>query len=176
MKKYLKGIILVAILLIPIFIFLFLKFFGENRFDIPIYHTEGFTSPFAHCESYSGSYTVKGLSDSNLPGVYLFLKPNEDFDFRQVNNIKNRLTEALGDIGHTVFTTDSLQRQTNVLDAVTLRQKLNCDFISDTLNQYILVDSKSRIRGYYNTEREEIDRLIVEMKILLENERSGIER
>lgn len=176
MNKFFKPIILVAILLIPIVIFLFLKFFGENRFDIPVYYENGVNSEFPYCQNYTGAYSVAGLSKENLPGVYLFLNPNKEFNLRGVNNIKNRLTDALGDIGHTVFTTDSLLRQTNVLDTVTFRQRLNCDFVSDTLNQYILVDSKSRIRGYYNTEREEIDRLIVEMKILLENERSGIER
>lgn len=175
MKKATKGLFLIAILLIPIFIFLFLKFFGENKFDIPVYYSEGVTSPFPYCESYTGTYTVEGLAKENLPGVFLFFEEEEEFDLLEVNNVKNRLSETVGAMGYSVYTRDSTLNGVNTLDSSVFTQTLQCQFISDTLNQYILVDSKSRIRGYYNTERDEIDRLIVELKILLENERNGID-
>ncbi|MEP2770665.1 MAG: hypothetical protein ABJH05_00865 [Fulvivirga sp.] len=171
MKNYIKGLFLIAILLIPICIFLFLKFFGENKFDIPVYYSEGVTSPFPYCESYSETYTVEGLAKEKLPGVFLFFEEGEAFDLLQMNNVKNRLSETVGAIGYSVYTRDSTIKELNALDSATFIQKLQCQFVSDTLNQYILVDSKSRIRGYYDTERDEIDRLIVELKILLENER-----
>ena len=176
MNKYFKASILVAILLIPICIFLFLKFFGENRFDIPVYYESGVSSEFPYCEQSKGQYHVNGLSEENLPGVYLFFKKEAGFDLFDVTNIKNRLRETVGEIGYTVYSRDSTAEKTEVLDSLSFVQKLQCGFISDTLNQYILVDSKSRIRGYYETERDEIDRLIVELKILLENERTGVDK
>ncbi len=171
MNKALKGVILVSILLIPIFIFLFLKFFGQNKFDIPVYYSEGVTSPFPFCENYSGQYSVEGLAKENLPGVFMFFEESEEFIFPQLNNIQNRLTESVGEVGYTIYVRDTSLSEVHALDSAIFNQKIHCQFISDTLNQYILVDSKSRIRGYYNPEREEIDRLIVELKILLENER-----
>jgi hypothetical protein len=50
---------------------------------------------------------------------------------------------------------------------------IGCNFILDDLNQLVLLDEKNRIRGYYGRDLDEIDRLIVEAKILLGN---GIER
>jgi protein SCO1/2 len=40
LKKYFKTGILLIVLGVPVFVFLFLKFFGENKFDLPYYFPE----------------------------------------------------------------------------------------------------------------------------------------
>ena len=40
LKKYIKTGILLIVLGVPVFVFLFLKFFGENKFDLPHYFPE----------------------------------------------------------------------------------------------------------------------------------------
>jgi len=40
LKKYIKTGILLIVLGVPVFVFLFLKFFGENKFDLPYFFPE----------------------------------------------------------------------------------------------------------------------------------------
>ena len=47
--RILQGFVLVCILLIPILIFLFLKGFGKNEFNIPIFYQNGVDNPFQEC-------------------------------------------------------------------------------------------------------------------------------
>lgn len=174
MNKYFKGVVLAAAFFIPIVIFLFLKFFGENKFDIPLYYQTEITA-FDDCESVDVPYYIEALPKDQLPGVFLFLAPEEGFGINEVNNVKQRLKSAVKGFGYSVKTTDSSSLRYDYVEYIgesELTQLMHCKFITDTLNQYVLVDSKARIRGYYNSDREEVDRLIVELKILLENERS----
>jgi protein SCO1/2 len=39
-KRLLKAGILIAVLVLPAFVFIFLNVFGENRFDLPYYFPE----------------------------------------------------------------------------------------------------------------------------------------
>lgn len=47
--RILQGFVLVCILLVPILIFMFLKGFGSNTYDIPIFYEKGIDSPFKEC-------------------------------------------------------------------------------------------------------------------------------
>ncbi|MCE7055672.1 SCO family protein [Algoriphagus sp. AGSA1] len=47
--RLLQGMVLVCILLVPILIFLFLKGFGTNTYDIPVYYENGVDNPFLEC-------------------------------------------------------------------------------------------------------------------------------
>lgn len=47
--RILQGFVLVCILLVPILIFLFLKGFGNNNYDIPIFFEKGVDNPFREC-------------------------------------------------------------------------------------------------------------------------------
>lgn len=173
MNKYLKGIFLSATLLIPILLFLFLKYFGENRFDIPIYYENGISSGFTNCTTYdSGQYYITN-SGYSLPGLFIFLSSK---DTQQTfGNVKQRVDEDVKGIKYNLYSSDSAFQHEGMhyLTEDRLIDKLRCEFISDTLNQFILVDNKRRIRGYYNMDREDVDRMIVEIKILLENERNS---
>ncbi|PZX55992.1 protein SCO1/2 [Algoriphagus ratkowskyi] len=47
--RILQGFVLVCILLVPILIFMFLKGFGSNTYDIPIFYEKGVDSPYQDC-------------------------------------------------------------------------------------------------------------------------------
>ena len=47
--RILQGLVLVCILLVPIFIFLFLKGFGNNTYNIPVYFEKVVDNPFREC-------------------------------------------------------------------------------------------------------------------------------
>ncbi len=47
--RILQGLVLVCILLVPILIFLFLKGFGNNTYNIPVYFEKGVDNPFREC-------------------------------------------------------------------------------------------------------------------------------
>lgn len=47
--RFLQGMVLVCILLIPVLIFMFLKGFGTNSYEIPIYYQNGTDNPFKEC-------------------------------------------------------------------------------------------------------------------------------
>lgn len=47
--RILQGFVLVCILLVPILIFLFLKGFGTNSFELPVFFEKGVDNPFQEC-------------------------------------------------------------------------------------------------------------------------------
>ncbi|MHA7130041.1 SCO family protein [Algoriphagus namhaensis] len=49
--RILQGMVLVCILLIPVLIFMFLKSFGTNEYDLPVYFEKGVDNPFQECPS-----------------------------------------------------------------------------------------------------------------------------
>ncbi|MFM7630128.1 MAG: SCO family protein [Algoriphagus sp.] len=47
--RILQGLVLVCILMVPVLIFLFLKSFGKNEYDLPILFEKGVEKPFEEC-------------------------------------------------------------------------------------------------------------------------------
>ena len=47
--RILQGLVLVCILLIPVLIFLFLKGFGKNEYELPILFQNGVDNPLQEC-------------------------------------------------------------------------------------------------------------------------------
>jgi protein SCO1/2 len=47
--RILQGFVLICILLVPVLIFMFLKSFGNNTYDIPIFFEQGVDNPFQEC-------------------------------------------------------------------------------------------------------------------------------
>ncbi|NDE62280.1 MAG: SCO family protein [Cyclobacteriaceae bacterium] len=47
--RILQGLVLVCILMVPVLIFLFLKSFGKNEYDLPIFFEKGVEKPFEEC-------------------------------------------------------------------------------------------------------------------------------
>ncbi|MEM7106758.1 MAG: hypothetical protein AAF519_00935 [Bacteroidota bacterium] len=165
-KRIFQFSLLLAILAIPVLIFLFLKTFGKNQFSIPYYHTQGVRLPFSGCDYPKDTFHVHLSSqNSKRANVTLFFGQDAEFTSSDLENVRTRLkalfSKDMSFVAH---------NHNAALDSASLKKLMNCGFVTDTVNQFILHDQKGRIRGYYNTDRKEVDRLIVEIKILLENE------
>lgn len=150
-----KIIYLFLALLLPALIFVFLKYFGKNEFDIPILYENGVAGISGECQPVStGQYFVP---DS------VFLRRNWNgqpvlfscADGKEMADFKTRLTEAKFKIQVIEFDKSDTKIKACVL------------FLKDPWDA-VLVDSQKRIRGYYKLgNRDEMDRLEVELKILL---------
>ncbi len=172
MKQSVKFIILLVVLGIPALIFTFLKNFGDNRFEVEIMHQDGVSDSNLDCNFMEGQFYVPDsiLKTSPRNKVVTFVNKTGENDFR---NISVRISELFGkNIEMMLFSTQQIdsndnQFETRVVNNIDLIA--NCGFVSNELNQLILVDTENRIRGYYDRDIDEIDRLIVEIKILIEN-------
>ncbi|OYU67176.1 MAG: SCO family protein [Cytophagaceae bacterium BCCC1] len=223
LKKYIKTGILLIVLGVPVFVFLFLKFFGENKFDLPHY--------FPELDASGEVKVVKGdtvfikapdfqLKDKN--GEVYFYKKGEisvvSFFFSRCGTIcpitnKNLLRVAEN------FKSDSLVRilsltvdpvfdTSEVLNKYALELGANYEnwvfltgdkkYIYDLAikgfklpvsdasdydknivdidqtfihsDKLLLIDKFGHIRGIYEgTNKSEIERLVVEIKVLLKD-------
>ncbi len=153
-----KVIYLLLALVFPGLIFVFLRNFGKNQFDIPIYYEQGITNKSECGNIDQGQYF---LPDSLLKtlewkkGVALLTvgtNHNETKDLAQ-------LTTSVE--GARVISLDNIE-------ASQLLKIKNCVLFLKAPWKALLMDEQKRIRGYYAlNSREEMDRLEVEFKILL---------
>lgn len=173
MKRAVKIIFLLAILAVPVVIFLFLKTFGENKYAVPVYHHEGVLADFPECDFNEGAFTVPLNNKNNQKAnITVFFKETDNFSSQDLFNNFNRLKATFTqDVSFNAFGKTAAKNDNVVAsDADDLRRRMRCHFATDTMNQFVLHDQKGYIRGYYGTELDEVDRLIVEIKIILENE------
>lgn len=146
----LKKLILFVALPLPILVFLFLKFFGKNEFDVPVYWSDGINVP--GCTPYAKPYTVpdSALSAWGWTGAkatLIVLDPE---------SIKKNLARVAD-----LF--DAGDYATINVPAVP-----PCLLLAGDSSKVVMIDDRKRIRGYYTpTSRKETDRLSVELRILL---------
>lgn len=195
-----KGIYLFLLILLPALIFLFLKGFGENKFQIPIYYSNGIGDTLRQVtclERNTDQYIVKspelemGITKvvhfermdgpvlktrlEELEKVQDVFYNNPDIQMMSYLNQASIQTDAITGYNQRVTFMDQFWHFKE-LDSTSWSNLKYCDMVmSDLDNRVVLVDAKNRIRGYYNImEREETDRLILELRILqtidLENE------
>lgn len=150
-----KAILLFLALLLPVCIFVFLKFFGKNEFDVPAFYQEEKPEAPSDCSyEYSMPYVIP---DSVMTSVVkddsktLYL-----IHFSSPENL-SRVVENYGSDINVVNDPD--------LGTASIRK---CVFLMNEKQDVILIDKQKRIRGYYDSkDREEIDRLLLELDILL---------
>ncbi len=156
-----KLIYLFLALLLPIGVFIFLRAFGKNEFNIPVYYETEMPEYPASCQF---SHTVPyAIPDSILQtagwkegSVALLIA---DTSPEVMKNIKHLDEE---------FTTTDFQRIYPYQDTARWDTWCACFFFLKKPWSAVLIDSERKIRGYYApNSREEMDRLTVEMKILL---------
>ncbi len=153
-----KAIILFVGLVLPIGIFLFLKMFGENKFEVqPLFQTE-LPESVENCETILLPYSIP----EEIVRGYI----NEEGELSvvlvggDVSSLSRIFDQFSGD-------PVKVQRiETSAMkDQVSLK---NCIFLLHDPYDVVLFDRKGLIRGqYYSTDRDEIDRLILELSILL---------
>lgn len=214
--RVLQAMVLLCILMVPILIILFLRTFGDNQYDIPIFYQDGVENPFKECEvvetgqhyipefilsdqdslsrgkgEMAGKITVVDFFFTSCPSICpVMSKEMERVDNAFRNDPKVQIysisidpeydsPEVLASYaerhdatpGKWFFLTGD---KSNIYDLA------RCGFILPTLDgmgvaedfvhsdKFVLVDAEGRIRGYYSgTDRDDVDRLILEIKILM---------
>jgi protein SCO1 len=214
--RILQGLVLLCILLVPVVIIVFLKTFGNNRYDIPILFENGVENPFMECDVVdSGQHYIPQFSLTSQNN-FLMGRPEMigkitivDFFFTSCPSIcpvmsteMERVDDAFrnqADVQIFSISIDPEYDTPEVLNEYAQRHNATpgkwyfltgdkteiynlarCGFILPTLDgdgvpedfvhsdKFVLVDELGRIRGYYSgTNRDEVDRLILETKILL---------
>jgi hypothetical protein len=156
-----KLIILVLALVLPGLIFLFLKIFGNNQFDIPVYYKDGLEGAPTEClKTSKGQYV---LPDSLLDQVKWHNGAALWFTGASLSEMKElkRALENIKPADVQFINLDSLQ----LPDSENIKK---CKLLLKNPWNAVLTDSQKRIRGYYSlTSREELDRLAIEIEILL---------
>jgi hypothetical protein len=156
-----KVLFLFLALALPGCIFVFLKMFGKNEFDVPVLHQTGviehpsdcnfkYTAPYAIADS-----VIHSLKAKSQAKLYLI-------NFGNDQAVNERLkTESKNDdiqiLSANEIWTDHQNRQ--VIQS--------CVFLSPSAD-LVLVDNEKRIRGtYVSTKLDEVDRVLLEIKIIL---------
>jgi hypothetical protein len=152
-----KTFLLFLALLLPMLFYVFLKFFGKNNFDLPVYYANGIERQVAGCSP-----------NSNVPYLLpeLALRTfgwNEDkvavlvLDSAAVDRNLQRVQDE--------FTPNEYARLN--IDSATYEIK-SCMLLAGDTASVVMVDNQKRIRGYYHpVTRKETDRLILELKVIL---------
>lgn len=175
--KGLKLILLVLALALPIGIFLFLKFFGKNEFAVEPLYTTGISVPDGCPLPAAGAYAIperilNRLSWSERDSLTLFLFASKENGKANWERIQDRFLDR--ELRRVWVQIDS-----NSLDFEPIGKAIfispdslkifnTCFFFLKEPYNLLLVDNKRRIRGnYVLNNREEIDRLLLEAKIIL---------
>lgn len=155
---------LLLALLLPGMVFVFLKLGGSNRFDIPVYPLPGTPLRSDCAEAVSDGYTLPDSAQARLipdvQRVYVIIFGDREVDAQSIG-------QAVGEeIGPRV---EFVSGETLSADPIVVQRWKSCVFLLSAPWQTALVDGSGKIRGFYDLRsRDEVDRLRVELKILLE--------
>jgi hypothetical protein len=153
-----KIVILILGLVLPVGIFLFLKFFGENKFEVqPLFQTE-LPADIKDCGDLSVPYNIH---EEIVAGFH----PKEnDINVVLVDNDLATLSRVFDQ-----FSSDPV----NIIkidDSATMDGKSlkSCVLLLSSPNDIVLFNNQGIIYGQYSSDdRDEIDRLIIELSIIL---------
>jgi hypothetical protein len=146
-----KKIILFVALPLPVLVFIFLKLFGKNEFEVPVYWSEGVN--VAGCISRSAPYI---LPDSALNAWGWKGDKATLIVLNEGGGVKQNLARV-GDLF------DEGDYATIKVSHVP-----TCLLLAGDSSKVVVIDDQKRIRGYYTpTTQKETDRLAVELRILL---------
>ena len=159
MNLFKKGFILLFSLLFPIIVFLFLKFYGQNEYELSVYNSS--------CSEIIDEYIINDFNRKNNIRIVDIRLTNNDI---LVDNYINKL--GINDQIEVITLSNKL-RNLNwlnlVVDEVLIERLSGC-----IQNEYLeksfilLLDKQNRVRGhFYSADRKEIERLDVEIDILL---------
>ena len=149
-------------LILPLLVFSFLKFFGKNEFVVePLFQTEASKLPEG-C-----ALTIPYVISDN---VYSFLKQNHEGDSLLIILYERHSK----DLSSSETQLDRLKESFQVGTGLGLShvsssdESIRCGLALKPSLDLVLVDAKKRIRGQYSsTDRDEVDRLMTELDIIL---------
>ncbi len=156
-----KSIFLFLALILPVLIFVFLKFFGKNEFAVKPLFTESNTEIPEGCLPITFPYHIQdsvlrqlGFKNDSLV-VVLFGEPNEEAKI-QINRIMDEISN------------DGIRMVRFSISSEKVLQRKKCVFLLTEPFDLVLVDRSGLIRGQYTSaDREEVDRLLTEITIIL---------
>lgn len=140
----------------PILVFLFLKMFGRNEFEVPMPEIK----PPADChvtniESYSMSDSV----------INTFTKQPFSILILNFGSASKKLDRVAESFSPEVVKVEEANMQ-GTAELIGYFRK--CRLFLQSPNTLVILDKQRRIRGYYDgTDRDELDRLEAEVKIIL---------
>lgn len=159
--KSTKALFLFLALILPVCIFLFLKFFGRNEFEVQPLFVDTPPSSGSNCLPVAAPYVVHDSVMSQLQvendSVVVIVFTDEANTIAS-NHVK-RIREEVSGLPLNLLTFSPSERH--------LSWK-NCVFFLDDSKDIVVVDRRGRIRGQYiSTDREDVDRLLTELTIIL---------
>lgn len=156
MRRTTKFIILFAALLLPALIYVFLKSFGKNEFDVPVLYQDSVATPVG-CDSYV--YTTPYVVPENVLTA-LQWSPEKVNVFVVGDVAASTLLRAFDEFPEMGFKVKEVGKEERTI--------ATCALLLQPPFNTAVVDSQGRIRGQYDiSDRDDLDRLVVEMKILL---------
>lgn len=145
-----KGLLLFLALVLPALIFVFLKRFGRNEFSVPVFHRQAAEWEVPGCMQTKGPFRYpKGSSSAKIRVITTQPLESLEHDLQLIaQNI------------------DSTQYEIIAVNSDSVR----CLYLLRDGDSEVVLDTAGWIRGYYRlASREETDRLILELKILLKH-------
>lgn len=157
-----SGFLLLALVL-PVLVFTFLKFFGKNEFVVePLFQTDESKLP-PGCAGINIPYNVP---DS----AYLALKQKHEEDSLLVIFYEGTANDVKASDGQLIRLAEYLQLDTGVgfMRISEKSKSMECTLLLNAPLDLVLLDDQKRIRGQYNSnDRDEVDRLMTELDIIL---------
>lgn len=151
-----QMLLLFLALLLPVVIFLFLKGFGKNEFNVPPMFSDDVPSRSPQCTGDLVFPYIISQTELQENGISVDSLACVSFADQRGNDPLSRVKNQYNSYPIGFFNVD----QSNI-------QKKECVFFLQEPFDVALVDSKGRIRGQYNSSRrDEIDRLITEIAII----------
>lgn len=159
-----KKILLLSLaILLPVATFMFLKIFGQNEFNVPLLYQDGKIIAPENCDfDYTTPYVIPDSIIASLPfngtdSLYvIYFEPALEVHMKRVS------VEIAG-ASWKIVSPSELAIVKSGVDVLK-----RCILLVKPPHSIVLVDNHNRIRGYYDgSHRDEIDRLIVEMSIIL---------
>lgn len=149
-------------LVLPVLIFIFLKMFGKNEFDVPLIYGEGVLEKPLGCNFDYGTPYVLPDSVTNrftpgkMPSLLLL-------NFSTESSILNKIVNN--------FAPDSIAL-VNIADTLQANEDFRnikqCILLIKQPTDIVMIDRNRNIRGYYEGKnRDELDRLQDEIAIIL---------
>jgi len=158
-----KSLFLLIALLLPVLVFIFLKVFGKNEFTVdPLFQTSESKIP-PGCTEVSIPYFI-------LDSAYLAFKQGHESDSLLIIFYEAMSAELAKSDLQLSRLTEYLQVDEAVgVKRITEKSKsIECALLLKPSLDLALLDSKRRIRGQYSsTDRDEVDRLMTELDIIL---------
>lgn len=154
-----KFIFLTLLFVLPISIYLFLKYFAKNEFDIPVFYKERVDMKVGCDYKYTAPYK---LPDSiafvlNSKKAKAVLVVDAILKAKQLTKTREQFPLEELDI---VYLTDMNEQRMSLWK--------NCFLFLSPPFSAVLIDDQNQIRGYYSLlNLDDSDKLEVELKILL---------